>query len=139
MPGIFSLLNIKIRNDLFSSVRSLDRFGRRGNMTEASVEVVFQSFSAGGHCKQFWHGQECPLFDAVHPAFPLPTMASPTLQGALKDGLERLSWRTCETCPNHAIPSLDSCQKRLLWTHEEADSCCAPVVGLARNMQVSVS
>ena len=24
--------------------------------------------------------------DAVHPAFPLPTTVSPTLQGALKDG-----------------------------------------------------
>ena len=35
---------------------------------------------------QFWHGQGCPLFDVVHPAFPLPTTASPTLQGAIKDG-----------------------------------------------------
>ena len=30
--------------------------------------------------------QGCPLFDLMHPAFPLPTTASPTLQGALKDG-----------------------------------------------------
>ena len=22
-------------------------------------------FSAGGPCEQFWHGQDCPLFDAV--------------------------------------------------------------------------
>ena len=43
-------------------------------------------FSAGGHCEQFWHGQKCPLFDVVHPAFPLPTMLSPILPRALKDG-----------------------------------------------------
>ena len=43
-------------------------------------------FSAEGPCEQFWHGQECLLFDFVHPAFPLSTTASPTLQGALKDG-----------------------------------------------------
>ena len=44
--------------------------------------------SAGGRCEQFWHGQGCPHFDVVHRAFPLPTTASPTLQGAgvLKDG-----------------------------------------------------
>ena len=46
----------------------------------------------GGHegrfslCEQFWHGQGCLLFDVVHPALPLPTTASLTTQGALKDG-----------------------------------------------------
>ena len=35
-------------------------------------------FSAGGPYDQFWHQQGCPLFDAVHPEFPLLTMASPT-------------------------------------------------------------
>ena len=34
-----------------------------------------------------WHGQGCPLFDVVFPAFPLPTTASSGLQGALKDGV----------------------------------------------------
>ena len=38
-----------------------------------------------GHCEQFRHGQVCPHFDAVQPAFPLPTTALPTLQGALRD------------------------------------------------------
>ena len=36
--------------------------------------------------RKFWHGQGCPLFDVVHPAFPLLTTASPNPQGALKDG-----------------------------------------------------
>ena len=31
-------------------------------------------------------GQGRPLFDVAHPAFPLPTTASPTLQGARNDG-----------------------------------------------------
>ena len=52
------------------------------------AEVLFQTFSAGGCCKQFWHGQGCPLFDIIYPAFPLPTVASPTLHAALKDGFE---------------------------------------------------
>ena len=44
-------------------------------------------FSAGGPCLLFWHGQGCPLFDVDRPAFPLPTTASSTLQGTLRDGL----------------------------------------------------
>ena len=43
------------------------------------------AFSAGGLCEQFWHGQGCPIFDCVQPAFPLPTSTSPTLQGVLKN------------------------------------------------------
>ena len=54
-------------------------------MTDDSAEIFFQSFSAGGLCEQFWHGQECSFFDVVHPAFLLPITTSPTLQGALKD------------------------------------------------------
>ena len=55
-------------------------------MTEDLAEILFQSFSAVGTCEQLLHGQEYPLFDVVHPAFPLPTTALPTFQGALKDG-----------------------------------------------------
>ena len=39
----------------------------------------------GGPCERFWQKQVCSLFDVVHLPFPLPTTASPTLQGALKD------------------------------------------------------
>ena len=35
--------------------------------------------------KPFLRGQGYPLFDVVHSAFPLPTSASPALQGAPKD------------------------------------------------------
>ena len=44
------------------------------------------AFSVGGPWQQFWHGQGCPLFGVVHPAFPLLTMRSPALHGALMNG-----------------------------------------------------
>ena len=69
------------------------------------------------------------LFDVVHPAFPLPTTASPTLQGALEDGLGEavVAYDMPKQCK---FPSPDSCQKRFLWTHEEVDLAPHPVVGL---------
>ena len=59
---------------------------RRGGHEERFSRDPLPVFSAGGPCEQFWHGQGGPLFDAIHPAFPLPTTVSPTLQGVLKDG-----------------------------------------------------
>ena len=60
------------------TVQSLDRLARgvRGGGHEGRfITDLLPVFSAGGPCKQFWHGQECALFD-VHPAFPLPTTGS---------------------------------------------------------------
>ena len=56
--------------------------GHEGRFTRDLLPV----FSAGGPCEQFWHGQGCPIFDVVHPEFPLLTTASPTRQDAVKDG-----------------------------------------------------
>ena len=64
-------------------------------MVDVPAEILFRvflfffcfCFSAGGPCKQIWHGHICPVFDVVHPAFPLPTTASSIPQDALKDGL----------------------------------------------------
>ena len=81
--------------------------------------------STGGPCEQFWR----PLFDVVHPAFPLPTTASSTLQGALKDGFGE-AVVACDMPEPCKFPSLDSCQKRFLWTHKEVDLAPHPVVGL---------
>ena len=55
-------------------------------MIDDSAEILLKYFSVRGPCELFWHGQGCTLFDVVHPAFPLWITASPTLQGALKDG-----------------------------------------------------
>ena len=86
-------------------------------------------FSAAGPCEQFWHGQGCPVFGVVLPAFPLPTTASPTLQGALKDGFGE-AVVACDMPEPCKFPSLDSCQKKFLWTYEEVDLVPHPVVGL---------
>ena len=54
---------------------------------------------------------------------------SPTLPGALKDGFGEAAVvsDTPEPCK---FPSLNSCQKRFLWTHKEVDLVPHPVVGL---------
>ena len=59
--------------------------GRRGDVTDGSAEIIFQS-SAEDPCEQFGCGQECLLFDVVHPAVPLPITLLPILQGALTSG-----------------------------------------------------
>ena len=48
------------------------------------------------------------LFCIVHPAFPLPTTASLTLHGALKDGLGE-AVMACDMPEPRKFPSLDSC------------------------------
>ena len=70
----------------FSSFQSLDRLGHRGDRRDDSAELLFQSFPQEALLGSFGFSRDVSLFDVVHPAFPLPTMASPTLQGALKDG-----------------------------------------------------
>ena len=58
---------------------------------------------------QLWHRQGCPLFDVVHPAFPLPATASPIVQGALKDGFGE-GVVACDMPELCQFPSLDSCR-----------------------------
>ena len=82
-----------------------------------------------GHCEQLWHRQGCPLYDVVHPAFPLPTTALSTFQDALKDGFGE-AVVACDMPEPCKFPSLNSCQRRFLWTHEEVDPVLYPVFGL---------
>ena len=69
------------------------------------------------------------LFVVVHPALPLLTMGSPTLQDVLRDGFGK-AVMACDVPEPCKFPSLDSCQKRLLWTHKEVNLASCPVVGL---------
>ena len=62
-------------------------------------------------------GRAVQSFD-VHVAFSLPVTASPTLQGTLKDGFGE-SVVACDMPKPHMFLSLESCQKRFLWTHKE--------------------
>ena len=98
--------------------------GHEGRFNRDLLPVL----SAGGPCEQFWHGQGCHLFDVVYPAFPPPTTTSPTLQGALKDDF-RETVVPCDMPESCKFPSLDSCQKRFLWTHKDVDLPPHPVVG----------
>ena len=80
--------------------------GHEGRISKDPLPV----FSAGGCREQFWHWQECPLFGVFHSAFPLPTTASPTIQGALNaDCGEAVV--ACDMPEPCKLPSLDSCQK----------------------------
>ena len=96
--------------------------------------MIQQRSSSTLFCKrlyrqQFRHGQGCPLSDVVHPAFPLLSKASPTLQDALKDGFGE-AVVTSDVLKPCKFPSLDSCQKRFLWTHKGVDLAPRPVIGL---------
>ena len=117
---------VRDRQTEFSSVQSLDQLSSGGHDRRVSRDSL-PVFSAGGLCEQFWHKQGCHLFDVVHPAFPLPTTASPTLQGALKDGLGE-AVVACDMPEPGKFPSLDSCQKRFLWTHKKVDLAPHPVI-----------
>ena len=98
----------------FSSVPSPIRSsgGHKRRLSRDSLPV----FSAGCPCEQFWQLQGCSLFDVVHPAFPLPITVLPTLLGALKNGFGE-AVMACDMPDPCKLPSLDSCQKRFLWTH----------------------
>ena len=65
----------------------------------------------------------------VHPAFLLPSTASSTLQGFLTGGSGD-AVVACDMPEPGKCPSLESCQKRFLWTHKEVDLAPRPVVGL---------
>ena len=98
--------------------------GHEGRFSRDPLPVL----SAGGPYEQFLHEQICPLFDVVHPAFPLPTTASPTLQDAPKDGFGE-AVVACDMPEPCKFPPLDSCQKRFLWSLREADLAPHAVVG----------
>ena len=67
--------------------------------------------------------------DVVHPAFPLLTTASATLQGAPQDGFGEAVVARDMPEP-FEIPSLDNCRRRFLWANKEVDLAPHPVVGL---------
>ena len=97
-------------------------------MTNDSAEILFQFFLQEALASsQAWAGMStlrCCLCNIS-----LPSMVSPTLQGALKDdfGEAVVACHLPEPCK---LWSLDSCQKRFLWTHKEVDLVPHPVIGL---------
>ena len=94
-------------------------------MRDDSAEILFQSFLQEALVSSSGTGRD----DVVHPAFPLPTTVSPTLQGDLKDGFGE-AVVACDISEPSKFPSLDSCQKRFLCTQKEVDLAPLPVFGL---------
>ena len=90
--------------------------------TETYLTVVF----GGNPCEQYLQGQTCPLRYTVHPAFLLPTKALSSFDGVLKDGFGE----ACDMPELSKFPSLDSCQTKFLWTHNE--------VALAGNLTINL-
>ena len=99
-------------------------------MRDDTAEVLFQSFLQEALVSSCGMGREgCPLLDVVHPAFSLPTTASPTLHGALKGGFGE-AVVACDMPEPCKFPSLDSCQKGFMWTHKKVDLAPHPVTDL---------
>ena len=106
-------------------------------MRDDSAEILFQSFLQGPPREQFWHGQGCPLFDIVRGAFLLPTTASSTLQGTLKDGFREVAV-VCDMPESCKFLSLDSRWKRFPWTRKEANVPPHTVVTLVSYQEIQV-
>ena len=94
-----------VRWILYSTVHFLGRYNRRGNIRDDSAEILFQSFLQEAIVGSSGMGKDV-YFDVVHPAFPLLTTASPTLQGVLKDGFGE-AVVACDMPEPCKFPSLD--------------------------------
>ena len=92
---------------------------------------ILPVFSAGSHCEQFVHRQECPFFNVVHLASFFSAdrgVAHPPTRFFFFFFEEAVVTRAMtEPCK---FPSLDSCQKKFLWTHKEVDLALHTVIGL---------
>ena len=92
------------------SVQSLDRLGRREDMRDDSADILFQSFLQEALVSSSGMARDLSSLNVVHPAFPLLTTASSTLQGAMKDGFGE-AVVTCKY-PNHANFPLSTVARR---------------------------
>ena len=97
----------------------------RGDMKDDSAQILFQSFLQEALVSSF--GRGTVIVSIQH--FLCRRTASPTLQDALKDDLGK-AVMACDMPKSCKLPSLDSCHKRLLWTHKEVDLAPHQVVGL---------
>ena len=104
----------------FSSVQSLDRLGRRGDMRSDSAEILFQSFLLEALVSSPGMGRDVHSLMLSMQHFLCRPRRRPPSKVPRRMILERLS--SSVTCPEPCkFPSLDSCQMRCLWTHKEVD------------------
>ena len=102
----------------FSSVQSLDRLGRRGDMRSDSAEILFQSFLLEALVSSPGMGRDVHSLMLSMQHFLCRPRRRPPSKVPRRMILERLS--SSVTCPEPCkFPSLDSCQMRCQWTHKE--------------------
>ena len=109
----------------FSSVPWLT--GSSGGYDRQFSRDPLPVFSAGGPCQHFWHERDVRslMFSIQH--FLCRSPHCPPSKVPRRMVLERLNIVVCDTPEPCKFPSLDSCQKRFLWTHKKVD--LHPVVG----------
>ena len=93
-------------------------------MWDDSAKILSQSLPREAIVSSSGTDIDHPLFDVVHPAFPLPTTASPTLPGELKDGFVEAVVARDMPEPCECL-SPDSWLKRFRWAHKEGDLLCS--------------
>ena len=112
----------------FASLQSLDRLGHRGDMTNDSAEILFQSFlqeavvSSSGTGRDVHSLTRPPRFSyADHGIVDPPRYP---------EGWFGEAFMARDTPQPREFPSLDSCQKMFAWAHKEVGLALHPVVGL---------
>ena len=102
----------------FSSVQSLDRLGRRGDLRDDSAQIFLQSFLQEGLVSNFGMSRNVHSLLLSIQHFLYRPRRRPSSKVPWRMVLQRLSWRVDkpEQCK---FPSLDICQKRFLWNHKK--------------------
>ena len=117
--------SIQFSSVQFSSVQSLDRLGRREDLTGDSADILLQSLLQKAIVSSSDMDREVHCLMLSIQRFILPNTALPTLQGALKAEFGE-TVVACDMPEPYKFPSLASCQKRFLWTHKDVDLYFAP-------------
>ena len=94
------LTRLQFSSVQFSSVQPLDRLGRRGDIRDDSIEILFQSFlqEAFMSCSDIGRDVHSLMLSIQH--FLCRPRRRPPFKVPWKMVLERQSWSV--TCPNHA-------------------------------------
>ena len=98
-----------------------------GDMTDDSAEILFQSFLQEVIVSRSGVGRDVQFLVLYIQYFLCRPRRRLPFQGDLKDGFGVVACDMPEPCK---FPSIDSCQRRFLWTDTEVDLASHSVVGL---------
>ena len=121
---------------LSDSVQSLHRLGHWGDMRDNSAEILFWLILQEALVSSFGMGRDVHFFCSSSISSADHSVAHPPRSLKVSYGLAVMACNIPEPCK---FLSLDSCQKRFLWsqwTHKEADLASHPsVLKLLRTCQ----